>query len=77
LPLWLLQNEKLDPTADLASAHVPRLFLDMRGDSVRTRALFDASSYPKQYFDLRTVPNGGPGSAFTATLRRFFDDVLR
>lgn len=73
LPLWLLQNEKLDPTADLAAAHVPRLFLDVRGDTTRTRALFNASSYPKQYFDLRN----SPGSAFSATLRRFFDDVLR
>jgi uncharacterized protein len=73
LPLWLLQNEKLDPSADLAATHVPRLFLDVRGDSARTRALFDASSYPKQYFDLRASPD----STLLATLRRFFDDVLR
>ena len=75
LPLWLLQNERLDPTADLASSHIPRLFLDVRGDpevstvhgsgvvaphSTRTRALFDASSYPKQYFDLRAFPETSP-----------------
>ena len=72
LPLWLLQNERLDPTADLAAAHVPRLFLDVHGDSRRTRALFRSSSLPKQYFDLRSTPE----AAFTATLRRFFDDVL-
>jgi hypothetical protein len=92
LPLWLLQNEKLDPAPGLAAAHVPRLFLDVHGagvpgtpfvtaigwgDSARTRALFDASSYPKQYFDLRPLPGTRPDSAFTATLRRFFDDVLR
>lgn len=73
LPLWLLQNERLDPTGELVSTHVPRMFLDVQGDSVRTRALFDASSYPKQYFDLRRSPD----SALAATLRRFFDDVLR
>lgn len=72
LPLWLLQKEKLDPTADLAEGHIPRLFLDVRGDSARTRALFSASSDPKQYFDLRAAPE----STLTATLRRFFDDVL-
>jgi uncharacterized protein len=72
LPLWLLQNEKLDPGADLAAEHAPRLFLDVRGDSARTRALFEASSYPKEYFDLRSSPE----STVTATLRRFFDEVL-
>jgi pimeloyl-ACP methyl ester carboxylesterase len=81
LPMWLLQNQRLDPARDLAVAHVPRLFLDVAGkpivgpigsESTRTRALFEASSYPKQYFDLR----GSPGSNYTAALRRFFDDVL-
>lgn len=91
LPLWLLQNERLDPSADLASSHIPRLFLDCRGDSVvpgthavgglgsdssRARALFEASSYPKQYFDLRAFPETSPDSALTATLTRFYDDVL-
>jgi pimeloyl-ACP methyl ester carboxylesterase len=73
VPLWLLQKEKLDPAADLAASHIPRLFLDVRGDSARTRALFNLSSYPKQYFDLRTVPP----STFSATLVRFFADTLR
>lgn len=73
LPLWLLQNEELDPRADLTAAHTPRLFLDLHGDSARTRALFEASSDPKQYFDLRSAPE----STVNATLRRFFDDVLR
>ena len=72
LPLWLLQNEKLDPAADLAASHIPRLFLDVQGDSTRTRALFNLSSYPKQYFDLHSAP----ASALGDTLRRFFDDVL-
>ena len=95
LPLWLLQNQRLDPSADLASSHIPRLFLDRRGDaevstvhasgvaaphSTRARALFEASSYPKQYFDLRafpeTSPEASPDSALTATLSRFYDDVL-
>jgi hypothetical protein len=71
LPLWLLQNEKLDPSADLAASHIPRLFLDVHSDSTRIRELFDLSSYPKQYFDLRS----SPASARAETLRRFFDDV--
>lgn len=72
VPLLLLQNEKLDPAADLAAAHAPRLFLDVHGNSARTRALFTESSYPKQYTDLRSSPQ----PVLIATLRRFFDDVL-
>jgi hypothetical protein len=81
----LLQDQKLDPARDLAVAHVPRLFLDVAGkpivgpmgsESTRTRILFEASSYPKQYFDLRALSDSGPDSAFAKTLRRFFDDTL-
>jgi pimeloyl-ACP methyl ester carboxylesterase len=85
LPLWLLQNQKLDPAPDLAVAHVPRLFLEVAGkpivgpmgsESTRTRSLFEASSYPKLYVDLRTLSVSGPDSAFAKMLRRFFDDTL-
>ncbi|HEY1498641.1 MAG TPA: alpha/beta hydrolase fold domain-containing protein [Acidobacteriaceae bacterium] len=85
LPLWLLQNGKLDPTSDLVAAHVPRLFLNLRNipgtpnpngagtlGSDPTRALYEASSYPKQYVDLHAAPS----PALSATLQRFFDDVL-
>ncbi|HKR27933.1 MAG TPA: hypothetical protein VJS11_10770 [Acidobacteriaceae bacterium] len=72
LPLWLLQNESLDPTADLQRAHVPRLFLDRQGDASRTRELFEKSSTPKAYFDLR----GAAAPTVDETLRRFFDQVL-
>jgi hypothetical protein len=85
LPLWLLQNEKLEPTSELAAAHVPRLFLDVRNipgaanpngagalGPDPTRALYEASSYPKQYVDLHSAP----ASAVAITLQRFFDDVL-
>jgi pimeloyl-ACP methyl ester carboxylesterase len=85
VPLWLLQTEKLDPASDLATAHVPRLFLNVRNPpgapnprgagalgSDPTRALFEASFYPKQYVDLHSAP----ASAITTTLQRFFDDVL-
>jgi len=75
LPLWLLQNEHLDPSGDLASSRIPRLFLDRTGFDPHAR-LFEASAYPKQYFDLRALPDTGPDSAFTATLTRFYDDVL-
>lgn len=73
LPLWLLQNEKLDPAPDLAHSHASLLFLDLHASTTRTRALFEAASYPKQYYDLHSSPD----SALTATLRRFLDDTLR
>jgi len=72
LPLRLLQKEQLDPSADLARAHVPRLFLIVHGDPARARQLFAVSSYAKQIYDLRTAPP----SAVTETLRRFLDEVL-
>lgn len=72
LPLWLLQNESLDATADLERAHVPRLFLDRQGEASRTRELFEKSSTPKSYFDLR----GATPATVDETLRRFFDQVL-
>jgi pimeloyl-ACP methyl ester carboxylesterase len=72
LPLWLLQTENLDPTADLGAAHIPRLFLDIHGDSARTRALFNVSSYPKEYVDLRSAPE----TTVLTAVRRFLDDVL-
>ncbi|HVU00013.1 MAG TPA: alpha/beta fold hydrolase [Acidobacteriaceae bacterium] len=72
VPLWLLQTENLDPTADLAATHIPRLFLDIHGDSARTRTLFAASSYPKQYVDLRFAPE----TTVLTAVRRFLDDVL-
>lgn len=72
LPLLLLQKERLDPSADLAHAQVPRLFLDRSGDSNRTRQLFLVSSYPKQYYDLRSASD----PAFMEVLRRFLDQVL-
>lgn len=71
LPLWLLQNERLDPTADLERAHAPRLFLDREGDASRTRELFEKSSSPKEYFDLRAAT-----TTVDEALRRFFDQVL-
>lgn len=73
LPLWLLQNERLDPTPDLERAHVPRLFLDRQGDTARTRELFEKSSTPKQYFDLRRASPQQRDEA----LKRFLDEVLR
>lgn len=73
LPLFLLQNEYLDPTADLARSHVPRLFLDRKGDAALTYRLFQASSPPKTLVDLRHSPD----STVQAALIRFLDEVLR
>jgi hypothetical protein len=73
LPLFLLQKEKLDPTGDLAKMHVPRLFFDRRGNTARTRKLFEGSSDPKSFVDLRVASN----ATIADTLRRFLDEVLR
>lgn len=72
LPLFLLQNETLDPAADLQSAHAPRLFLDREDHSDRTHHLFLISGYPKDYFDLQ----GASDDKVTAALRRFLDEAL-
>lgn len=72
VPLWLLQNEKLDPTADLAHDHGPKLILSRQGESARAHQLFQRSAYPKQYFDLR----GTPSETVNAAMLRFLDEVL-
>lgn len=72
LPLWLLQKEFLDPSADLAHTHVPLLFLVRRGDLQRTRQLFQLAHDPKQLYDLRSAHP----SAVPAALSRFLDQVL-
>jgi len=75
LPLFLLQKEFLDPAADLSRVDVPRLFLDLHAPAGPSRAhqIFEQSSYPKQYYDLRRAPS----DAWPATLRGFLDEVLR
>ena len=73
LPLFLLQNEYLDPTADLARAHTPRLFLDRKGDPTLTWRLYQASSSPKSLVDLRHSSD----AIVQSSLRRFLDEVLR
>jgi uncharacterized protein len=73
LPLFLLQNQRLDPTADLISAHLPRLFLDRHDGSTRAHQLFLISSYPRTYADLRR----SPPSTVDSALRGFLDEVLR
>lgn len=73
LPLFLLQKEKLNPTGDLARSHVPRLFLARRRNTPRARELFEGSSDPKAFVDLRTASNATVNDA----LRRFLDENLR
>jgi len=73
LPLWLLQKEFLDPSADLAHSHDPLLFLARNGDASRTHQLFLLAPTPKQFDDLRSAP-----SAIVApALARFLDPILR
>ncbi|MGA8528943.1 MAG: alpha/beta hydrolase, partial [Acidobacteriaceae bacterium] len=72
LPLWLLQNEFLDPSADLARSHAPLLFLARHGDAHRSTELFRLASDPKQFYDLRSAPS----SVVTAALNRFLDPLL-
>lgn len=72
LPLWLLQKEFLDPSADLTHSHASLLFLDRHGDAQRTNQLFRLASYPKQLYDLRSPSP----SSVTAALTRFLDPIL-
>lgn len=70
LPLWLLLDEHFDPTDALQTPALPKLFLDPGEIRQRTQQLFKAAAFPKEYFELRQNGSG-------ATLRRFFDEVLR
>jgi hypothetical protein len=72
LPLWLLQNEFLDPAPDLTRIHAPLLLIDRSGDASRTRALFNAAPCPKQIYDLHAAP----ATALPETIRRFLDEIL-
>jgi uncharacterized protein len=72
LPLFLLQNETLDPVADLRTANAPRLFLDRKGDPLLTYRLFQSSSSPKSFVDLRHSPE----TTVNEALRRFLDEIL-
>lgn len=75
LPLFLLQNEFLSPAHDLARGRVPRLFLDRHSPAGSSRAhqLFELSSSPKRYDDLRRLPQ----DAWAAALRSFLNEVQR
>jgi pimeloyl-ACP methyl ester carboxylesterase len=72
LPLFLLQNETLDPRPVLASLSTPKLFLDRNPSQNRAETLFKTAATPKSYFDLRKSPS----EVWTETLRRFLDEVL-
>jgi alpha-beta hydrolase superfamily lysophospholipase len=74
LPLFLLQKEFLDPAVDLSRPGVPRLFLDVRSPAGSRQAhrLFEISSHPRQYFDLRRAP----ANEWTLALRRFLHEVV-
>jgi hypothetical protein len=73
LPLWLLQNEFLDPSADLAHSHAPILLIVRHGDPARAHQLFQSASDPKQFYDLRSAPP----VAVPNTFSRFLDQVLQ
>ena len=70
LPLWLLLNERFDPTEALQGSALPKLFLDRGEARPRTQQLFKAAAFPKEYFELRQTGSG-------STMRRFFNEVLR
>jgi len=71
LPMWLLLNQRFDPTAVLEVLAVPKLFLDREGAKQRTKELYQLAASPKQYFELRQ-DNG-----YDAALTRFLGGVLR
>ena len=68
LPGWLI-TERFDPAGTLKTLAVPKLFLDRNGMKPRTEQLYLSAAFPKEYFELKP-------SAYEATLRRFFDEVL-
>lgn len=72
LPLWLLQNEFLDPVRHLSRVHAPILFLDLGGDSRRTRALYNAAPYPREIAEVGSAS----AAVYAETLRRFLDQLL-
>jgi len=69
LPLWLLLNERFDPTGALQDSTLRKLFLDRDGARARTEQLYQAAALPKEYFELKH-------SGYESALRRFFDEIL-
>jgi hypothetical protein len=69
LPLWLLLNQRFDPTDALQDSTLRKLFLDRDGTKPRTEQLYRAAAFPKEYFELKQ-------SGYESTLRRFFDEIL-
>ncbi|MFT4112279.1 alpha/beta hydrolase [Silvibacterium sp.] len=70
LPLWLLQKDRFDPEPALRTLALHKLFLDRAGEQPRTRQLFHAAAYPREYFELRSPSN------YAEALRQFFDALL-
>lgn len=71
LPMFLLQNETLDPTSTLAHLATPKLFLDRSPAHDRTAKLFKAAADPKTYYDLR----GAAPATWRRAMTRFLDEV--
>jgi uncharacterized protein len=71
LPMWLLLNERFDPTAALENPGIPKMFLDRHGEQARTERLYRAAASPKEYFELKQ------DDGYQATLSRFLDGVLK
>jgi uncharacterized protein len=69
MPRFLL-TEGFDPAETVKQLAVPKLFLDRNGAKSRTEQLYKPAAFPKEYFELKQT-------GYEATLRRFFDEVLR
>jgi uncharacterized protein len=68
VPMWILLNERFDPSETLAALTVPKLFLDRDGAKPRTEQLYRLAASPKEYFEIKP-------DAYEETLKRFLNDV--
>jgi uncharacterized protein len=68
LPIWMLLNERFDPSETLAALEVPKLFLDRDGAKAWTEELYRLAASPKEYFEIKP-------DAYEKTLKRFLDDA--
>jgi pimeloyl-ACP methyl ester carboxylesterase len=68
LPMWLLLDQRFDPSEALASSAVPKLFLDRNPTQPRTLQLYRQSASPKDYFEVKL-------NTYQQVLLRFLDGL--
>lgn len=68
LPMWLLLDQRFDPTEALATSTAPKLFLGRDHGQPRTLELFRKSATPKDYFEVKS-------DTYQQVLLRFLDGL--